>query len=293
MKIKKEKGVLFLIGFTLVFSIALMSACNLKVILVNQDPYPVTPGEDVKLVFQVTGISDSTCGTVEFEIVEGFPFTAYPGTELRKMIESGVYSKDYNNFWLIPYTLRVDRNAKEGDNQLDVLLSKSSGEAKILNSFDINVKDVETDFEISVKNYNPATKRITFEILNSGKNDVEALSIELNSQDSVVLRGASTNIIGSLDSNDFTTAEFEATAEEGRIELMIHYTDIADIRRNMSETVYFNPEPFILKANTNGGSSVSTYVILVLVVGGIAYYFYRRRQKKEERHKLAQEHHRR
>jgi len=68
-------------------------------------------------------------------------------------------------------------------------MSKSKGEGKILHSFDINIKNVRTDFKISVKNYNPVTKRITFEILNSWKKNIETLSIELETQESIVLIG--------------------------------------------------------------------------------------------------------
>ena len=285
---KKFFNLFFAVG-VLVFSVALLSACNLRVSLINQDPYPVTPGESVDMVFQVTGVSDSDCGTIRFDIQNSFPFTVDPGMSSVRTIQGGLFSKDYENFWLVPYTLRVDEDAKEGDNPLDILVSKSKGEGKILHSFDVNVKDVRTDFEISVKNYNPVTKKITFEILNSGKNNIEALSIELETQESIVLMGASTNIIGSLDSNDFTTAEFEASAEAGNIALTLYYTDITDTRRSVDETVSFDPAPFILKSKASQGSSTGKYVAFVIIVGGIAYYFYRKNKKKKEKHRLLHE----
>ena len=43
---------LFLISLTLVSAIA----CDLKVSMINQDPYPAIPGEYVKIVFQVEGV---------------------------------------------------------------------------------------------------------------------------------------------------------------------------------------------------------------------------------------------
>jgi len=58
--------------------VALLSACNLKVNLINQDPYPVTPRKNVDLVFQIIGVSVSDCETFGFEIQNSFPFTVDP-----------------------------------------------------------------------------------------------------------------------------------------------------------------------------------------------------------------------
>ena len=284
-----EPRLLLILGM-FIFLVSFASACNLRATLVNQDPYPVTPGENVKLVFQVTGVQDEGCGRINFEFKEEFPFTVDPSMNPLRTIEGGIYSKDYADFWLLPYILRVDKDAKEGDNQIDVLISKSTSAGSILSSFNMNVKDVKTDFEVSVKNYDPSTNKITFEILNKGKNNIEALSVELKSQENVVLRGTSTNIIGSLDSNDFTTADFEASAEKGDIELVMHYTDITDNRRSVNETVSFDPAPFILKSKANQGSSTGKYVTILIVIVEIGYYIYRRKKKKEERHQALQRH---
>jgi len=36
--------------------------CNLDAKMINQDPYPAVPGEYVKVVFELTGISSLDCG---------------------------------------------------------------------------------------------------------------------------------------------------------------------------------------------------------------------------------------
>lgn len=280
-----RKNILGLVALgVFVLSMAVVSSCSPTVSLMNQDPFPANPGETVDVVFQIMGVESSSCGMIYFEVVENFPFSVDESVEAKREIRGGGFLTDYENYWLVPYKLVVSENAKDGEGKLDVLVSQPTTEGEIKKSFDIEIKDVTTDFEVSVKNYDPATKRITFEILNSGKNDVEALSMELRSQDNVVLRGTSTNIIGSLDSNDFTTADFEASAEEGDISLTIHYTDTTDTRRNVTEIVSFDPAPFLLKSKANGGSSTTRYVFWVVVIGGVAYYFYRRSKKKKERH---------
>ena len=290
MKMRKDISVFIFAVAIFAFSSLVVSACNLGVTLVSQDPYPVTPGENVKMVFQVTGGDSSDCGMVAFQIEDSFPFKVDPSMPNIRTVQSGGYLKDYKTFWLLPYILRIDSDAKEGDNQLDVLVSNNIGEGRVLKSFNVSVKDVRTDFGVSVKNYDPITKKITFEILNKGKNNVEALSVELRGGENVALRGTSTNIIGSLDSNDFTTADFEASAEKGPINLIMHYTDITETRRDISETINFDPEPFILKSKASQGSSMGTYIFLlvivvlvvvlvIVVISGVGYYLWQRNKE--------------
>jgi len=77
-----KKGVLTIfICLAILFSFSSLTfvsaeGCNLDVSLINQDPYPATPGDYVKLVFQVNGVSNPQCGTVEFELLEQYPLSA-------------------------------------------------------------------------------------------------------------------------------------------------------------------------------------------------------------------------
>jgi len=63
-------------------------------------------------------------------------------------------------------------------------------------------------------------------------------------EDLIKIKGPNKNIVGALDSNDYTTADFEATLQEGKIDLLIHYTDEISIRRIKEESIYFNSDSF-------------------------------------------------
>ena len=142
MKIKNKTTSILLVLLMFVFSLTLTSACNINANLLNQDPYPAVPGETVKIVFQVTGIENSDCGEVRLKVLEEFPFSVDPSMSAIRSIQSGVYVRDYQNFWMVPFILRVDKDAKEGDNKLEIELSRVGGTGGLLQTFEINVKDV-------------------------------------------------------------------------------------------------------------------------------------------------------
>ena len=69
----------FLLFALLVMSLALpcVSAdlCNPAVSLINQDPYPAVPGEYVKLLFQISGVSNPECASTSVELKPSYPFS--------------------------------------------------------------------------------------------------------------------------------------------------------------------------------------------------------------------------
>ena len=278
---KKRFGFVLVLMFS-IFSIAVASAtCNLDVNLINQDPYPAMPGETVKLVFQITGVENIDCGSVSFKVMEEFPFSVDPSIPAESSIQSGIYIRTYQSFWLVPVILRIDKNAKEGANPVEILLTRSGGGSGILYSFDIEVEDVATDFEISVRDYSKAKGILTLEILNIGQNDVEALSIEIPEQDNLLVKGSNRNTLGILDSNEYTTTTFEAIVEKGELEFILRYNDLTGNRRIAFESVNFDPQPFLIKDSENGKISTTTIVIILFLIGIIAYWFYKRHKKRK------------
>jgi LPXTG-motif cell wall-anchored protein len=147
------------------------------------------------------------------------------------------------------------------------------------------VKDVRTDFEVYVKDYDSTTNKFTLEILNTGKGNVEALTVEVPKQDNIVVKGSPVNIIGSLDSNDFTTTDFEATPDKGNLNITVYYTDENNVRRTIYKTVSFDPDYFLNRKASTGGSNTMFYVVALILIVGVAYLFYRR-HKKNQRKKL-------
>ncbi len=281
---KKEGLILIILGLFLMPLVA--ANCELDVSMINQDPYPAIPGDYVKVVFQIDGVENSECGIVGFEIKENYPFSLDPGITNRITINAGTYSRTYSSFYLATYKLRVSDNALEGNNPIEVTYSGSGLE--LLEEFDIYIEDTRADFEVHIKNYDYSTKTLTLEILNTEDVDVEALTIEIPKQDKITIKGANKKVIGDLDSNEYTTADFEAIPSNGEIELNILYTDSINVRRELTKKVTFDSSYF---EGRNGSKTSVPWVWIIVVLAVVGWFFWRRHKKNKEKKKRLADHH--
>lgn len=274
---------LFLL-FTIVIILASLTsaACDLDIVLVNQDPSPAMPGDYVKVVFQVSGLQSPDCGTVNFWIEEDFPFSLDPGVEKQVTMRSGTYVKDYRNFFLVPYKLRVHENAVDGENEIPVKYSVSSDyESRFfLEKFNITVEDSRTDFEVHIKDYSSKTKKVVFEILNIGENDVEGFTIDFPKQENAKIYGTNRIIIGDLNSNEEDSATFEVDLEEGEIKIDISYTDQIGERRKLEKVAYFDPSYFYEAEEESTISPTISFIIGFLIP--LIFFFVRSKIKKRK-----------
>lgn len=258
--------------------------CDLTINLVNQDPNPVSPGEEVKVLFQLIGTEIRDCGDLAFKIFEDFPFTVHPKYSSRQVIKAGTFTHDYQSFFTLPYTLRIDKDSSEGEIELKIGISQfPNRDSYIIKKFNITIKEVQTDFEVYVRDYISSENRFTLEILNIGKNDIEALTIEIPKQEKITVKGSNKNIIGFLDSTDFTTTSFEAIPQEGEIELIIHYTDIIGERRSINKTVLFEPEYFSNRIRDKKTTPVWVSVVIFFVLVFILHTLYKKHKKKKKK----------
>ena len=286
------KKAVSLLLICMVFSISgvLAERCNLEASMINQDPYPALQGEYVKVVFQLDGLENPECGLVEFELVNKYPIKFDLPEQAKMTVDSGTYQKDFSSFFIAPFKVRVDEDALDGDNPIEVKYRYDGNEAYETKQFNLNVEDTRADFEIHVQNYKSATKIITFEILNIGESDIEALTIEVPKQDNMVVKGSNRNIVGDLDSNEYTTADFEGTPQKGEISVKLIYTDSINKRRTVAKNVYFDPEYFEDRIADAPKSKTGTYITVLVVGGLIGYYFYRRHKKKKIREERRKKH---
>ncbi len=267
-----------LVSFMFLFSISFISAaCNLDVSLINQDPYPAVPGEYVKVVFQVEGVTNLDCGEIKISVDEVYPFYL-DSSENTKSIRSGTFYNDYKTHWIVPYTLRVDPNALDGDNNLTITYSTKTGTFK--KNFEINVDNALSEFEIAVKQYDFTTKKINLELINLGDQELEAVTIEVPRQDNVLIYGSNKETIGTLSSNEEDTVSFTGDFYEGEIEFIINYNDQTNTRRTYKTSAYFDREAFSRTVQPQSSFSISSFVygIILVVALRFAYKFYRKKK---------------
>jgi len=281
--------ILIVISLLIVPVLADVGACDLKAKLLNQDPFPAIPGESVRLVFQIDGVDNPNCGRVDFTLIESYPIKIEQGTSAVTSIDSGVFVRNFGNFFLAPYTVIIDEDALDGQNQIEAFLDAQNSPSKIID-FDVTVEDSRADFEVSIRDYVASEREITFEILNIAESDIESLTIEIKKQDNIAVKGSNRNIVGSLDANEDTTFSFEATPQDGDIDLDIYYTDKIGVRRNVQKTVNYDSSYFTDRARDENGSNGPIYwVVGIIVILGIWWFL--RRKKKHSVHHAKHGHH--
>jgi len=283
-----KKEILFGILFLSLVGLVSAGPCNLQVSLLNQDPYPAVPGDYVKLVFQIQGVENPLCGMVSFKLLEKFPIEFDPGTNSEVSINAGTYTRDHSSYLMAPYKVRVNENALDGENPIEAEFSYRSEEgteAHQTKKFDLNVENVKANFEVFVKDYNSATRMVTFEILNIASNNVEALTVEIPKQDNIEVKGSNINIVGDLDSNEYTSTDFEAILQNGEIQLKIYYTDEIGERRSIEETVLFDASYFQGRVSQQKSTPWLIYLIILVVVFLIIRWWWKRHKKKHHENK--------
>jgi len=256
------------------------SQCNLDTTLIYQDPLPAQPGEYVELVFQVTGATNPGCGQITFELLEEYPLDFDKGDSNTKSITSSIFVQNFKSVWNVPFEPRIDKNALEGNNKIRTRITTAS--QTLIKNFTININDVRTDFEVFIRDYNPQTNMITFEILNIGENDIDALTVEIPPQENIDVKATRRNIVGSLDANEDTTFTFEAIPRNGNINLNVYYTDAINERRLIQESVNFDSSLYEGRGENNGLSIwFYLFIALLLIIIGT---WVRKRWKRKKRH---------
>ncbi len=256
-----------------------VQACTLTPSLINQDPILAIPGESVKTIFQVLGTDDPTCGTVITELVEEYPFSIDPGYNTKISSEGGTFVRDFNSFLIVPYKLRIHQDALDGDQPIKLKISSDNDGNSNVYEFNLSIKDVRTDFIVTIDSFSFTTNQLIFGLANIGDEDAKSITFEVPQQDSIAIEGGHTKIIGDLDSNEDTTLSFSAVPKNGEISIIISYNDKNNIRRSVSKTALFTEESF---NSTRKNSTPSTSLILlwVVVISVIIYIYWSRKKRK-------------
>ncbi len=279
----KKNVVAVLISAFFIFTFVSAAECQLNVEIINQDPYPAIPGEYVKIVFQISGVENPSCEGARAQLIPEYPFSLdVPNTI--KVMQENTHTTGYNSYWNIPYKIRVDKDAIEGENKIKLEYWPGKIDyAKIVEEFEIEIEESRADFEIYIKDYSYQTKEVTFEILNIEKTDVEALTLEIPKQEKINVKGTNRVIAGDLDSNEYTTADFEADLTDGEIKVNIIYTDSIGVRRTIEKTVNFDSDYFIGRGGEKGGTSIAYYLVVIVIIILTVWLILNKKKKKKER----------
>jgi len=272
------KKVMIIILATVLFFQFSSALCTLTPSLINQDPVSAVPGETVKVLLQLEGTENPECGIINLEFLEEYPFTLDSGYSRIQTIQGGTYQRDFNSFWMIPYRIRVDSSALDGNQKFSIRtwVNSDSQLAKV-SDFNISVEEVRTDFVVTLDSYSYTTNKLVLGILNVGEKTAQATTVKIPKQDNIKVEGGSVKILGEVDSNEDTTVTFDGVPSSGPIIVEIEYNDEINERRFLTKEVVFNGLDF---ESTKIKSSISIgSIILWIIIVGIVVYLYLSRRK--------------
>ncbi len=148
----------------------------------------------------------------------------------------------------IRFNLIVDAQAQTGVYNIPIKISGMNYSAS--DSIGVGVAGV-TDFELS---YQESGSSFLLSVSNVGVNPAKAVSVAIPPQNSFSVSGSSTQVIGNLNSGDYTSANFQVS-QMGRSDMAIkiQYTDAAGVRRLIEKKL-----PVKLSSGIAGATSKDT-----------------------------------
>ena len=190
------------------------NVCDLDVSLINQDPYPATPDSYVDIVFQISGVQNSECDGATFELLPDYPFSLDENNGL-KTLEGSTYTLDNKNEWMIPYKLRVDKDALDGNNSVKVRynLGKWDSDTYYTENFDIIIQDSRTAFDAVIQETSGSD--VSIAIANIGKYTANSVVVRIPEQEDFETSGVDGQMVGNLDSGDYTIVGFSLIQKMG------------------------------------------------------------------------------
>ncbi|MFA5061382.1 MAG: hypothetical protein WC494_03660 [Candidatus Pacearchaeota archaeon] len=195
------------------------------------EPYPVNPGEYFKLWIKINLGSSSR--DAKFELLPEFPFSLDSNEKALRSFGSG------SGEVVVEYKIRVDKNAVEGENELKFkYASDGKSENWITGSFDIQIENVQTDFDLIIQESSGTDYSIA--IANIGKNTANSLIVRIPEQESYKISGTNGQMVGNLESGDYTLVSF-SISPIGRntesLKVQLDYTDSIGERRSLIKEV--------------------------------------------------------
>ena len=305
----KQKKCVKTLGLLIFFSISLLTfasaeSCTLSISLVNQDPYPAIPGDYVDVVFQMSGIDNPECKGAVFELVPSYPFSI-DENDITRILDGSSWTAKYKSEWMIPYSVRVASDAFDGNATLKVNYGQDN--AFMSKDFNIVIQDSRTAFDAVIQD--STASDVSIAIANIGKYTANSVVVRIPEQDSFTTTGTDGQMVGNLDSGDYTIVSFSVSAitkrnfqnpnsdeeirdelnsenKNSNLEFDIYYTDELGERRivnmelplQMASTLLTEdgemPEGFPgrnMRTDESSWSHWYTLIIILLLAGGIFF----------------------
>jgi len=213
------------------------TACNLQVTLVNQNPLSATPGNYVDVLFQVSGVDNSNCGGAVFQLIPSYPFSVDGDNKLQVLSGSTWVSGSKSSVWNLPYTLRVDSTALDGNAEIEVRYRAGNADSDVFVSKKLNVtiEDYRTNFDAVIQDVSDS--EVSIALANIGKYTANSVVVRIPEQTDFVATSTDGQMVGNLESGDYTIISFSLNSKTRNpettpsLQFDVYYTDSLGERR--------------------------------------------------------------
>jgi hypothetical protein len=197
---------IFILAFAINFVNALETDLNYSASSIVQirslkyEPYPVNPGEYFELWVSVQYNGNTGASGGVFELDPEFPFSLDSNESATKS-----FGSLSSPSMILKWKVRVDENAVEGTNELK--LTYKVGGNWYTKVFDIEVANAQTTFDAIIQD--SSSSEVSIAIANTGKNTANSVIVKIPEQDSFETTGTDGQMVGNLDSGDYSIVSFE------------------------------------------------------------------------------------
>jgi hypothetical protein len=176
---------------------------GVQITSLKYEPYPVNPGEYFEIWVQARlGNKDYA----KFELIEEFPFSLDNNEEAVREYENAENEKIVMRF-----KVRVDEDAVEGSNELKIgYTSDKYSEVSVIKPLEISVVGSQTSFDAVIQE--STTSEVSIAIANIGKYTANSVVVRIPEQESFKATGTDGQMVGNLDSGDYTIVSFSVSA---------------------------------------------------------------------------------
>lgn len=278
--------------FPIFFMILLLAAfvnAEISVTMLNQDPDPVSAGEVVKVKFRVENTwKKITDDDVIISVIEDTPFTIYDSQKEKNLGKLDSFTARVNAP-VIDFRLRVDENAKDGENELKIKVKIGEIEFISEEKYFIEVENKEINLKTFIRDSTIVTANnkgtVAIGIANAGGTNIKFLGMTLlPSDDYRLLSKSSYSYIGNLDPDDTESEDIEIFVpdkiEEVNIPIRLNY-EINEVRHEQEETLVLNllttKEAKKIGLIESNKTLITIFVILLIVLAVILWRKFRKR----------------
>jgi len=193
---------------------------DISITMVNHEPDPAEAGRYVTVRFKVENTGAETAEDITLELLPKYPFSLEPGESALKYIGSVRSRQSGDTGVITDYRLRVDEDALEGDNEIELRYKVNKNAWIKLDPFDINIEphDIILNIESvdAPKMIQPGeTAQVDINLENLALSFIKEVRVRLNLDGVPLATSGSTNrkIIKEMEAGSKASASFDVIAE--------------------------------------------------------------------------------